>query len=154
MFVNVLTAKLNLMNQNSHFIQHFLKVLSYRFEKAIHNAAESYPKHASGHGIRTPLELLGHMNGVLEFAISSLKNQPRRNIPEQSWQEQITLYYEKLKELNQLMQENSFDTDTLERILQGPLADAMTHIGQLAMMRRLANSAIAGENYFAADMSL
>jgi len=154
MIVNVLTARLNLMNHNNHLLNHFLKALHYRFEKAIHNAAASYPNYEAGHGTRTPLELVGHMNGVLEFAIATLSKQSRRNIPEQAWQEQTTLYYQKLNELNKLLQKNTFDIETLERILQGPLADAMTHIGQLAMIRRLAKSAIAGENYFAADMSL
>src|SRR2546426_11302508 len=35
--------------------------------------------------------------------------------------------------------------------LQGPIADALTHIGQIAM-RRLAGAPIKGESYFAAEI--
>ena len=39
-----------------------------------------------------------------------------------------------------------------EKLFQGPVADALTHVGQIAMMRRMAGGPIKGENYFVADI--
>ncbi len=39
-----------------------------------------------------------------------------------------------------------------EQFLHGPLADAMTHAGQLAMLRRLAGSPVPSENFIHAGI--
>ena len=43
---------------------------------------------------------------------------------------------------------------TDEKLFQGPIADALTHVGQLAMMRRAAGAPVKGENYFVADITV
>jgi hypothetical protein len=37
-----------------------------------------------------------------------------------------------------------------EALFQGPIADALTHVGQLAMQRRLTGAPTRGENFFVA----
>jgi hypothetical protein len=37
-----------------------------------------------------------------------------------------------------------------EKLFQAPVADALTHTGQLAMLRRLAGCPMPGQNYFVA----
>jgi len=41
----------------------------------------------------------------------------------------------------------------VEKLFQGPVADALTHVGQIAVLRRLAGSPVKGENYFVADIA-
>jgi hypothetical protein len=39
-----------------------------------------------------------------------------------------------------------------ERLLQGPFSDAMTHAGQLALLRRLAGAPVPPENFIVANI--
>lgn len=140
------------MNDNAHLLRHFLTTLAYRFHKAVKDAPTNYALYELGQGVRSPLNLLEHMNGVLAYAQAVLENKSRQAIPETSWQEQVNLFNEKLENINTLLQKQEYETETLERLLQGPLADAMTHVGQLALIRRMAGSAISAENFFEASI--
>ena len=142
--------------ENAQMLRHFLAALAYRFQKTIKDAPEGFETFEAGHGIRTPVAIVWHMNGVLGFARNILASDDTgyNYVPEQSWQEQITLFHKTLQEIDALLSEGNYKTELLERLLQGPLADAMTHVGQLATIRRMAGAPIWGENFFAADIKI
>ena len=65
----------------------------------------------------------------------------------------VTRFHEGLRHVSDALRDADLDPDTARRLLQGPLADAMTHVGQLAMLRRLAESPIAKESFYEADIT-
>jgi hypothetical protein len=136
-------------------VRHFLAALAYRFQKAIKDAPETFPTFDAGQGIRQPIAIVHHMPVVLGYGKVALQTHDfnyYHQVPYLSWEKQILLFHETLQALDSLLSTNVFEEEILERLLQGPLSDAMTHVGQLAMLRRMVGSPIQGENFFKADI--
>lgn len=138
---------------DTQLIRHFLATLSYRANKIISNIPENYPELIIGNGVRTPKEILHHILEVLLFAKFYLLNENRKDTPLLEWNEEVKRFNNILNELDKILEEKDVESSTLKKLLQGPLSDAMTHIGQLALLRRLAGSPISGENFMKADIN-
>ena len=142
------------MDEERHLLRHFLAALAYRTQKALSEAPEHFGTFRAAPGIRTPAELLHHMSSVLQFTILALRGEPLASLPAPS---ELSLDTERfhaiLQELSQLLEAvPSLQRETAERLLQGPLADAMTHAGQLALLRRLSGSPVPPENFYRASI--
>ena len=139
-------------------VRHFLAALAYRFHKAVDGAPEAYSGVEAGHGIRPPFDIVHHVNGVLGYGKKMLDEGEIADgywhqVPDLDWRGQIELVHATLRGIDDLLaSERHFPAERLERLLQGPLADSMTHVGQLAMLRRVAGSPIPAENFYAADI--
>jgi hypothetical protein len=141
------------MNRNQALLRHFLAAIAYRTSKALRDAPAGYEAFASGHQSRTPRQLVRHMSGVISYAIGQL-GEPRGLLADrETYALEVQRFFALLRELAELLRHTDDLTDTAaERLLQGPLADAMAHAGQLALLRRLSGSPIAPENFFAATI--
>jgi len=136
------------MDANRNLLRHFLATLAYRCRKAILGAPQNFGDFDAGHGVRKPREILSHMSGVLLHAHSFLA--PRESAPAflGTWEEEVGRLFRVLSELDKSLESGTqWSGRTEEQILQGPLADAMTHIGQLAMLRRMASSPVPKESF-------
>ena len=135
-------------NTDGDILRHYLAVLAYRTQKAVRDAPSGYLDFQAGHGVRSPREVLDHMTQLMAFAAQRLtgSTQPLDE------QHPIECFHEALGRLSNVLQQVDTDSDTMLRLLQGPLADAMTHVGQLAMLRRMAESPIARESFYEADI--
>lgn len=138
-------------------LRHFLAALAYRFRKAVAGAPEGFGTFDAGHGVRPPRDLVHHMNGVLGYAREMLRGADegvRYRHPQFDLAGEIEALHAMLAELDVLLRdpERGLDPERIERTLQGPLADAMTHVGQLALLRRVAGEPIPGENFYRADV--
>ena len=135
-------------------LRHFLASIAYHTTKAIKNAPEDYPELDIGRGIRTPRRFLHHITGVLTYAHSFYEHYDTTYFDLKSWSEEIEAFYDVLSKLDKSFQEKSLNKVTLEQLLQGPLSDTMAHIGQLLMLRRMADSPIPSENFLFADVQI
>jgi hypothetical protein len=138
-------------------LRHFLATLAYRCRKVILGAPQNFGDFDAGHGVRKPSEILFHMSGVLLHVHSFLAPQesPRMPLGIGSWEEEVGRFFRVLSELDKSLESGmQWSRRTEEQILQGPLADAMTHIGQLAMLRRIASSPIPKESFDEAAICL
>lgn len=133
-------------------MRHFLASLAYHATKAIKDAPIHYSELELGYGIRTPRQILHHMTGVLSYAHSFYEHYDTTYFPYKSWNEEVAHFYETLIKLDKSIAENSPNNTTIERLLQGPLSDAMAHTGQLLMLRRFAGSPVPAENFLMADI--
>jgi hypothetical protein len=143
------------MNDKAHMVRHFLASLAYRFHKAVADAPEGFDRLEPGYGIRPPLAIVHHINGVLGYgkvAVETGDFDYWYKHPTLDWQGEIAAVHEKLREIDVVLVSKDVEGERLERLLQGPLSDAMTHVGQLAMLRRIAGSPIHAENFFKADV--
>jgi hypothetical protein len=141
------------MDAKRQMIQHFLATLAYRTQKALRNAPEGFGDFRVDSFTRTPHELILHMTGVISYARSTFvasETWPRK-MP--SFEQEVLRFHDTLEELGRLTDSGKDPTGTtLQRLLQGPLSDAMTHIGQIALLRRLYGSPVPGENFMLADI--
>ena len=137
-------------------VRHFLAALAYRTDKALHEAPEGFGEFLAAPGTRTPAELVRHMTGVLGAARAASIGRREPLDPLPTLEAEAGRFRERLDALSRdLASEAELSEETsMEQLLQGPLADAMTHAGQLAMLRRLAGSPIAAENFMRADIRI
>jgi hypothetical protein len=129
-------------------IVHFLAALAYRTQKSLRNAPESFASFRAKAGVRTPHELVLHMTSVIGYARTFFTGGKWRPQKLPTFAAEISRFHEILNDLrDQLDSAAPLRDITLERLLQGPLSDAMTHAGQLALLRRIHGSPVPPENF-------
>ncbi len=142
------------MTESRRLLQHFLASLAYRTQKALRGAPDAFPDFRAAVNLRTPHELIWHMTGVIGYARTMVHGgdySPRRL---DSFTAEVGRFHEVLAALrDDFADETATARITDEQFLQGPLSDAMTHAGQLAMLRRLAGSPVASENFIFAQVA-
>ena len=141
------------MNPDQYLLRHCLATIAYRTQKALRGAPDSYSNFRAGVNVRTPHEIVWHMTGVLGYARTFF--QPGIWQPERlgNFIDEVERLHAVMEDLARLVQQGKPRNNiTLEQLLQGPLADAMTHVGQLTMLRRLAGSPVASENFIFAKI--
>ncbi len=144
----------------NNLVRHLLATLVYRTTKIIHDAPEDYPKTSIGSNARTPEKVLGHINSLIQLSNrfwspdKPVSMAQRRKLSgKKGWEMEVELFYEMAAIFDETLKTHvSPRKHTPEKILQGPFMDAFTHVGQLAMLRRMAGSPIKGESYWMADV--
>lgn len=134
-------------------LRHFLAALAYRTQKAVRGAPDGFAEFQPGNLIRAPKELVRHMTSVLGYARTFF-------IGGQYWPEPLPTFDDEVLRLHDVIRDlaehiacgEELNGITPEQLLQGPLSDAMTHAGQLALLRRLYGAPIPPENFVFADV--
>jgi hypothetical protein len=140
------------LSEKSELLRHFLASIAYHATKAIKGAPDSYPELDVGKGVRTPRSILHHITGVLSYAHSFYEHYETTHFEDRSWDGEMKHFYETLSKMDKSFQEKGPDGVSEEQLLQGPLSDSMAHVGQLLLLRRLADSPVPSENFIYADM--
>ena len=138
----------------NEFLRHTLSTIDYRFQKSIKYAAINFGDFTIGNGSRTPKEIINHMFQVLHGTrIYILEERRQNDTPEKlSLQLEIDRFNAELKQLDEVLSEKELDVNFSKKLLQGPLSDILTHIGQISMLSRLNNNPIEGEDFSAAQI--
>jgi hypothetical protein len=140
------------MDPKRELIRHTVASLAYRAARALEGAPEEFAQF-SGAG-RRPAQILAHMGDLFDWALSMAQGSPRwHNSAPLAWGPEQRRFYATLQAFDAYLASSEPMHAAVEALFQGPIADALTHVGQLAMMRRLAGSPICGENYFAASIT-
>jgi len=138
-------------------LQHALAAVAYRAQKALRGAPPSFPAFSpGGRQVRTPVEILRHMTSVLGYARTFFVagSFPRYPEPLPTFEAEVGRFHETLEALSRELESGTpLRQITEAQLLQGPLADVLTHIGQIALLRRLAGAPVPPENFIFADVS-
>ncbi len=136
------------MTESRRLLQHFLAALAYRTQKALRGAPPSFGDFRAGTNVRTPHELLWHMTGLIGYARTFFHGGEFAPPQVPTLADEIRRFHTQLEALSQDLGNASLRCQlTDEQLLQGPFADAMTHAGQLAMLRRIAGHPVPSENF-------
>jgi hypothetical protein len=129
-------------------LRHTVATLAYRAEKVLRDVPAGFADHRLGPGVRTPLELVGHLGDLIEWATRIAHGQWIWK-PESAgeWNADVDRFYAALSALDQFLALDTPLGHPAEAIFQGPIADALTHVGQLAIVRRLAGAPVRPESY-------
>ncbi len=143
-------------NDARAMLRHAVATLAYRGAKVVRGAPDSFADfHAGGSGgsVRTPLQILAHIGDLLDWALALAKGKEVwRDSWGESWASEAARFHAALRALDRYLASDAKLAVPAERLFQGPIADALTHVGQIALLRRLAEAPIRGENYFLADI--
>jgi hypothetical protein len=141
------------MNEKRQMLRHFLAALAYRTQKALRGAPDSFANFSAGAKTRTPHELIVHMRSVLGYARTFFIGGVYPHPVPVDWRQDIEDFHAMLEDLARYLESAApLQNTTEEQMLQGPFSDAMTHAGQIAMLRRLAGMPVASENFIIADI--
>jgi hypothetical protein len=141
------------LREKREMLRHTVATLAYRGGKAVRGASEEFGGFAAGGTTRTPLQILAHIGDLLEWALSIAQGaEVWRSSSGESWQAEVARFHRCLEAFDNYLASDSELAVSAERLFQGPIADALTHVGQITLLRRLAATPIRGENYFLADI--
>jgi hypothetical protein len=134
-------------------LRHTVATLAYRGGKAVTNAPEGFATFAAGETTRTPAQILAHIGDLLGWALWQAKGKHTwRDATPLPWEQEVARFFSALKELDSYLASDAPLGYPAEKIFQGAIADALTHVGQIAMLRRMAGAPAPGENYFKAEI--
>jgi len=130
-------------------LRHTVATVAYRAARAVENAGPTFADFdAVG---RQPVQILAHMGDLFDWALAMAQGSPRwHNSAPLPWTEECNRFFAALAAFDAFLASNQDLQAPVDRLIQGPIADALTHVGQLAMLRRLAGSPTRGENFYVA----
>ncbi|HKD81468.1 MAG TPA: hypothetical protein VKH81_17375 [Candidatus Angelobacter sp.] len=135
-------------------LRHALATLAYRAGKTVRNAPESFAAFSIGEKGRTPVDILAHMGDLFDWALSTAQGrQTWHNSKPLPWDKEIDRFFKTLRGFDDYLASDAPLAASPELLFQGPVADALTHTGQMAILRRMAGCPIRGENYFRAHIT-
>ena len=142
-------------NTSRQLLRHALATLAYRAGKALRGAPDSFADFRAEAKVRTPGQILAHLGDLFDWALSIAKGK-------QEWHDSASLplsegtkrLFASLEAFDAFLASDAPLECPAEKLFQGPVADALTHVGQIAILRRLAGVPIRGENYFVAEITV
>ncbi|MGA2672226.1 MAG: hypothetical protein ABSE99_03265 [Terracidiphilus sp.] len=140
------------MDEKRELLRHTLAALAYRAARALEGSPENFAGF-DGAG-RKPAQILAHMGDLFDWALSMADgNQRWHNSEPLAWAEEQKRFFAALGAFDGFLASEETLHAPVERLFQGPVADALTHVGQLAMLRRLADCPTCGENFYVAAIA-
>lgn len=135
-------------------LRHTVATLAYRGGKAVRGAPEGFADFHAAPGLRTPAQILAHVGDLLAWALGLARGEHVWNdsapLP---WDREVARFFAGLLALEEQLASGAPLAAAPEKLFQGPVADALTHVGQIALLRRMAGSPVRGENYLKADIA-
>jgi hypothetical protein len=135
-------------------LRHTLATVAYRGGKAVRGAPKDFAEFKVGDSSRTPGQILAHIGDLYDWALT-MANGPQRwnNSTPLAWDEECARFFSTLRRFDERLATETPLACTVEQLFQGPVADSLAHIGQIAMLRRLAGAPVRAENYAKADIA-
>jgi hypothetical protein len=141
------------MDEKRELLRHLLASVAYRAARALDGAPDHFAGFA-GAG-RMPVQILAHMGDLFDWALTAAVGKERWHASQPSvWRDEKRRFFQSVQALDSFLASDGELKAPIERLIQGPVADALTHVGQLAMLRRLSGTPIRGENFYVAAIAV
>ncbi len=141
-------------NSARQLLRHSVATVAYRGGKALRGSPEHFASFHIGDKTRTPAQILAHMGDLFDWALSMAQGQQTwHDSTPLPWSAEVDRFFAAVKKFDDYLASPEPLHSPAEGLLQAPVADSLTHIGQIAMLRRLAGSPVKGENYFKAEIA-
>lgn len=139
--------------ESRSLLRHTIATAAYRGRKVVAGVPSGFSEFRVAAGSRTPGDILAHIGDLLDWALSLADGRQRwHNSTPLEWEQETTRFFNALETLDRRLENEAPLGCSSESLFQGPIADTLSHIGQLAMLRRLAGAPVRAENYFIADI--
>lgn len=144
---------MNFSDGKREMLRHTLATVAYRGGKSLRGAPPGFAEYRVAEGTRCPIEILAHICDLMDWALSIAEGQQRwHDTLAAVWDGEVERFFNVMKALDERLASDAPLQADPEKLFQGPIADALTHVGQLCMLRRLAGAPVSGENYFVAEV--
>ncbi len=136
-------------------MRHALATLGYRAAKAVRGAPPSFAEFRAGPTTRTPVEMVAHMGDLMDWALAMANGAGKFGATTpRSWDDECARFFAALAAFDARLAAPAPIGYELALLFQAPVADALTHTGQLAMLRRLHGAPMKAESYNRADIAM
>lgn len=143
----------NAPDPKRELLRHTLATLAYRGGKALRGAPSGFADFRAAEKTRTPGQILAHLGDLLDWTLRMAEGKREwHDSTPLPWEQEVERFHAALGALDSYLGSGSPLGLPAEQLFQGPIADALTHVGQIAMLRRLAGAPIRGENYVLAKI--
>jgi hypothetical protein len=143
------------MTDSRALLRHTLATLAYRGGKAIRGAPPSFADYRCGETSRTPGQILAHVGDLMDWGFAMAEGRREwHDSPPLEWEKGCERFFAAVKKFDDYLAAEKPLQVSAEKLFQSAVADALTHVGQIAMLRRMAGVPIRGENYFVADITI
>jgi hypothetical protein len=144
----------SIVDPQRHLLRHSVATLAYRGGKVLRGAPPGFAEFRISETSRTPGQILAHIGDLLDWCLSTVRGkQEWHNSAPVAWEQGTERFFAALAALDRQLASGEDLAVPAERLFQGPIADAFTHIGQIAMLRRVAGAPVRGENYMEASIA-
>jgi hypothetical protein len=141
------------MDAKRELLRHAIATVAYRGGKAIRGVPDGFAEFRATDAARSAAELLAHVGDLYDWALSLARGaQEWRASTPMKWDAESSRFFETLKRFDEYLASDAPLQVEPERLLQAPIADSLTHIGQIIMLRRLAGGHMRSENYARAEI--
>lgn len=139
--------------QDNIVLRHVTATLAYRAAKVLRDAPSDFGTLSPATGARTPVQIVAHLADLMAWAVTLAQGEYVWK-PEGSdnWATEVTRFFAALEALDGQLAARTLEDDVIEKLIQGPFADAFTHVGQLAMLRGMAGAPVKPEAYARAEI--
>jgi len=135
-------------------LRHSVATVAYRAGKTLRDAPDHFASFHIGDKTRTPAQILAHMGDLYDWALSiSEGKQSWHDSTPLPWNSEVDRFFDALKKFDDYLASAEPLHSSAEGLMQAPIADSLHHVGQIAMLRRLAGAPVKGENYFKAEIA-
>lgn len=134
-------------------LRHLVATLAFRTKVAISDAGPDFATFTINETIRTPGEILAHLGDLLEGSLVLMKGEfvVLNSVP-LAWKDEVRRFFSAVEAFDSFLASDAPLAQPIEKITQGPIADALTHVGQIVMLRRAAGDPVKTESYFTAEI--
>jgi hypothetical protein len=141
------------LDPKTDFLRHAVATTAYRGAKAVRGAPADFAFFRAAESVRSPGEILAHIGDLFDWALSMARGkQEWHDSKPLPWNEEVARFHRTLEAFDSYLASGAALATPAEKLFQGPVADALTHIGQLAILRRISGFPIRGENYSKAEI--
>lgn len=145
------------MNEDSkcEMLRHTVATVAYRGGKAIKDAPDGFGDFKASETTRTPLQILAHIGDLFDWALTMAQGKTAwKDATPLNWEDESKRFFATLKIFDEFLASDETVNCSVEKLFQGPVADALTHVGQINILRRMFDAPIKGENYFKAEIEI
>jgi hypothetical protein len=136
-------------------LRHLVATLAYRAAKVLRDAPPTFIALDTGSGARRPVQILAHMADLMMWSHTLARGEYVWNAGgSDDWHTELQRFFGGLETLDRLLETQPLPEGAGEKLIQGPLADALTHVGQLAMLRGMTGAAVRPESYAKAEIRI
>ncbi|HEY1342401.1 MAG TPA: hypothetical protein VGF59_33075 [Bryobacteraceae bacterium] len=142
------------MDDRIAMLRHTVATVAYRGGKALRGAPPEFADFQATEGARTPVQIVAHIGDLFDWALSLAEGAQRwNNSNPLPWEQEVARFFAALENFDRRLAASDPPAATAEKLFQGPVADALTHIGQISILRRMAGCPVRPENYFVAGVT-
>jgi hypothetical protein len=143
------------MDENDAWLRHTLATLAYRGAKTLRGAPAEFGDFSAGESARTPRQILAHIGDLMDWALTQANGKEAwHDSQPAAWDAEVARFHQTIAALDNRLAGGERPAAAAEKLFQGAIADALTHVGQIALLRRLASAPIKGENYSRANIQV